>query len=356
MKAIDIFCGAGGFSSGISMAGFDVIFSNEIEPVFAESYKKNHPKTKIINKDIHDVDFKIELQKYNLQNIDLLFGGPPCQGFSTLGKKNEYDDRNSLFWQYLRCVEETNPNFLIFENVSGFKKLYKGRMFDILIEELSRLGYRVKYKILDAFDYGVPQHRFRTIVVGYKPYYSFDFPEPMQNTLTLWDAISDLPSILAGQSSNSYLEAKNQYQLFMRKDNKILTEHLAPKHGKKLLYMISHVPKGGSILDIPEELRPKSYFKNTYARLVEDKPSPTITRNFSTPSSSRCIHPFLDRGLTTREGARLQSFSDNYIFCGSTSEKNLQIGNAVPPLLAYHLGLKIMKSFLQFYQNRDEIA
>lgn len=345
LTAIDLFAGAGGMSYGLKKAGFNVLLANEIEDAMCQTYRHNHPETKLIHQDISKVNFKDELLELGYEKVDLVFGGPPCQGFSTLGKKDEYDDRNSLFWQFLRVVGEVNPTMVLFENVAGFKRMYGGKMHNALLNELRRLGYQTKESILDAKDYGVPQTRLRTIVVGYKSGFEYELPKKTQKKLNLWDAISDLPIVKNRESSTHYLSPpQNEYQKYMREGVNRLSHHEAPSHGESLLKMMSFVPKGGSIADVPPELRPKSYFANTYARLLEDEPAPTITRNFGTPSSSRCIHPFADRGLTSREGARLQSFPDSYRFFGSKSMINLQIGNAVPPLLALKIGENILKA------------
>ena len=348
-NAVDIFAGAGGLSLGAINTGFSVVLANELEKDFAESYQLNHQQTKMLVGDIRQFDFAEELENIGLSGeMSLVFGGPPCQGFSTLGKKDEYDDRNSLFKQFLRVVKEVNPEFVLFENVAGFKRMYNGRIYEQLINELDNQNYKIHEKIINAVDYGVPQFRERTIIIAHKKGYQFNFPLKLSDKINLWEAISDLPQIAANEDSYIYSNIpQNDYQKIMRKNaNEELFEHIAPKHGEKLLTVIKSVPRGGSILDVPIELRPKGYFSNTYARLYDDRPAPTITRNFGTPSSSRCIHPFLNRGLTTREGARLQGFPDNYKFTGSRSSKNLQIGNAVPPLLAEAITKQIMQSLI----------
>lgn len=364
MNSIDLFCGAGGMSLGLKSAGFVVKIANELEKEFAETYKLNHKETLMVQADVRRTNFS-EILKNNFsdQKIHLVCGGPPCQGFSTVGKKNELDDRNSLYWEFLRVVAEINPDFVFFENVSGFKRMYQGKMFDCLVDYLSNnLKYTVHSNILNAADFGLPQIRLRTIVVAHKPEFKFEFPVPQygaDNTifvkknsyLTLEDAISDLPTINSGEISSKYLHFPlNEFQLEMRQNCNVLTEHCAPNHGESLIRLMKTVPYGGSILNVPLNLRPKSYFQNTYARLVWEKPVPTITRNFGTPSSSRCIHPVLDRGLTTREGARLQGFPDDYQFFGKKGSKNLQIGNAVPPIFAKVIGMKIRES-LKIYYN-----
>ena len=163
--------------------------------------------------------------------------------------------------------------------------------------------------------------------------------------LSLMEAISDLPPLGPNDSKNNYAgPPQNTFQKQLRNGEKKLTEHNSANYGEKMQKILSLVPAGGTVEDLPMNLRPKSYFKNTYARLLPNVPAPTITRNFGTPSSSRCIHPFQNRALSTREGARLQGFPDSYIFCGKRSSKNLQIGNAVPPLFGEVIGREILKA------------
>ena len=340
MKAIDLFCGAGGLSLGMHSQGVTTVLANDIDKNFASTFKVNHPDCNVICQDIHKIDFKKVVCSINLKDkVDIVSGGPPCQGFSTVGKKDQKDARNVLFWEFVRVVEEVRPRFVIFENVSGFKKMYQGEAFEKLVKELEALNYKVTSALLDAVEYGLPQKRQRTIVVGWvEKNKNFIFPEPSifitKKPLSLMDAISDLPPIMNGSKHDCYkTDPQNEYQIEMRKKSITLTEHNASNYGAKMQRILEIIPSGGSVKDLPLELRPKSYFANTYARLLPDKPAPTITRNFGTPSSSRCIHPFENRALSTREGARLQGFPDSYIFCGGKTNKNLQIGNAVPPIL-----------------------
>ena len=355
LSCIDLFAGAGGFSLGLSRNNIEIVIANEIEKDFAKTFELNHPKTKMLNEDIHNIDFKNELKKIGYKSIDILCGGPPCQGFSTVGSKNKKDKRNSLFWEFLRAVNETAPKAVIFENVAGFKSLYNGQAYETLIKELEKVGYSVFTDVLNAADYGLPQLRKRTIVVGVAKGYSFSFPKIIKSKnknlfedkyLTIMSAISDLPELNVGEEKNKYsCEPKNDYQKKMRGNIKILTEHNCSNYGERMQKIISLVPPKGDISDLPLSLRPKKYFNNVYARIDPTQPSPTITRNFGTPSSTRCIHPFQNRALSTREGARLQGFPDKFIFYGSKASKNLQIGNAVPPLLGEIIGKQIIKSF-----------
>lgn len=351
--AIELFAGAGGLSIGLEHAGIHVVIANEIMPDFAATLVENHPETNVLNADIHKIDFKKELKKLGLDSVDVLSGGPPCQGFSTIGSKNRQDPRNSLFYEYLRAVAESNPKYTIFENVSGFKRMYGGFAYETLVKELGDLGYETKSQILNAADYGAPQIRYRTVVLGWRRGLApLDFPPPtngkkegLKPYRTLMEAISDLPPIGAGESSNVYATLpQNDYQRRMRGSQEELLEHNASNYGEKMQEILRTIPEGGSINDLPMRLRPKSAYSNTYARLLPNQPSPTITRNFGTPSSSRCIHPYQNRALSTREGARLQGFPDNYKFVGGKQSKNLQIGNAVPPILGEAIADVVMQA------------
>jgi DNA (cytosine-5)-methyltransferase 1 len=353
---LDLFAGAGGLGLGLTWAGFKAQAANEYDGTFAETYACNHPETTVVAGNVLDSKIRSELIAA-ARGVDLIAGGPPCQGFSTVGKKDENDPRNKLFYAFLEIAGALKPRAVLFENVSGFRRMYDGRAFQALCQGLQDLGYAVpQCAILNAVNYGVPQSRERTFVVAFRQETPFHFPQRTHGDrsdlfrrhpqLTLENALSDLPVVQSAESSSRYLLApQNDFQKQMRAGaGQTLTEHDGPWHGERLLAVLSHVPPGGTILDVPERLRPKSYFANTYSRLWWERPSTTITRNFGTPSSSRCIHPLADRGLTTREGARLQSFPDGYRFAGSRIRKNLQIGNAVPPLLAQAMGKCIFQA------------
>jgi DNA (cytosine-5)-methyltransferase 1 len=356
MKAVELFCGAGGLGIGLKNAGFDIVLANEIEADFAKTFSINHPETLVINKDIHEIDFEKEATDLGIGRISLLSGGPPCQGFSTVGSKNKKDPRNSLFYEYLRAVNELQPDYILFENVSGFKSLYEGEAYRQLTRELGALGYDLSCGVLDASDFGLPQIRHRTIIVGWKKglrlvsipsptHYEGDNIFNLPQKLTLIDAISDLPPLKSGESCDYYAAPPlNEYQRYLRAGCSTLTEHNASNYGEKMQQILELIPAGGTVKDLPEHLRPQSYFANTYARLFPDRPATTITRNFGTPSSSRCVHPYQNRALSTREGARLQGFPDDYQFYGSKISKNLQIGNAVPPIFGEVVAKEIIKN------------
>ncbi len=364
LKVIDLFAGVGGLSYGFAHdKNFEIIAANEILAPMAKAYELNHPSVKVYCKDIKDFGLS-DLQKdFGIKEgeVDLVVGGPPCQAYSTVGKRLIDDPRGQLFQEYYRVLKEINPKAFLFENVKGLLSMQGGELFSTIMGLFKSLGYKVVYKVLNAADFGAPQIRERVIIIGSKLNSDFVYPEPthfnpeeaslltsnLTPYLTLAEAISDLPFITSGEEDFEYAEhPKNEFQKLMRQNApKKLMDHNAPKNNQKLVKLMECLPDGGTPRDVPEELRPKSGFANTYCRLWWNRPSTTITRNLSTPSSSRCIHPKAPRPLTTREGARIQCFPDDYIFYGSRSDRNLQIGNAVPTFLSIALKESIKSHF-----------
>jgi DNA (cytosine-5)-methyltransferase 1 len=310
--------------------------------------------------------------------FDIVVGGPPCQGFSSAGKRALDDDRNKLVLAFLRAIEITNPKIFVMENVTGFKTFQNGKIHKEVINFAKKLGYQVRSAIVLASLSGVPQRRKRFLLVGSKVgafkfpgelelpnddnlFDSNEFslekffiqkPEDGKEKWTFNDATSDLPSLKAGEKLEKYKSApKNDLQKYFREGSEKPLDHFAVGHRDYFIELLSYIPQGKSALDpevqklIPKKLRPTSGFKNSYQRIIGDAPSPTITRNFTTPSSANCIHPSQDRALSIREGARCQSFPDWFYFLGTTDEKRLQIGNAVPPLLGKAIGESILNSF-----------
>jgi len=352
LNVVDLFSGVGGLSYGFAKnKNFNVVLANEILPDMAKAYTLNHKNVKMYNEDIVNVSAKRIKEDLGNVQIDLIVGGPPCQAFSTVGKRLLNDPRAQLFREYFRLLEELNPKAFIFENVKGILSFNGGKLIKEIVESFENLGYHVKYETLDASTYGVPQIRKRVIIVGSKFGNDFEYPKQthgpdLKSLLTLSDAIGDLPEIGNGQSTTKYISGpKNEYQKLMRGKCKTLWDHESANNNDNLIKLMDALPDGGSPKDIDKLLRPKSGFGNTYCRLWWNKPCTTITGSFGTPSSSRCIHPKVPRALTTREGARVQSFPDNYKFYGSRSSKNLQIGNAVPPQLSHHLAKAIIEHF-----------
>jgi len=366
VKVIDLFAGVGGLSYGFAHdENFEIVAANEILKNMARAYELNHPQVKMYCKDIKDFGFKDLESDLGLGEggIDLIVGGPPCQAYSTVGKRLIDDPRGKLFQEYYRVLKEVNPKAFLFENVKGLLSMQKGELLETIVSLFESLNYKVEYRVLNAADFGAPQIRERVIIVGTKLHTDFKFPVPTHynpeenqlplNTdlkpyLTLADAISDLPFIKTGEKSFEYTsEPQNDFQRLMRKNAPSkLMDHSAPNNSAHLVKIMEMLPDGGNPKDLPEELRPKSGFPNTYCRLWWNRPSTTITRNLSTPSSSRCIHPKAPRPLTTREGARIQCFPDDYLFYGSRSDRNLQVGNAVPTFLSKAL-MESMKNHFE---------
>ena len=341
-KIIDLFAGVGGLSYPFHQDDdFEVVAANEILQEPAMAYSLNHPETKMYNTDIADFSVRQVYEDIGIKNIDIVLGGPPCQSYSTVGKRDLSDPRAGLFREYCRILKESSAKIFIFENVRGMLSIKKGALFQEMLSLFEGLGYAVQYQIMNAAEYGVPQIRERVIIVGTKNGISFSFPETTHGLdkkpfLTIADAVSDLPFIKTDEKSETYeTPPQNDFQKQMRKNgDSLLHDHSAPKNNERLVKIMELLPDGGTPKDLPEKLRPTSGFGNTYCRLWWDRPGTTITRNLGTPSSSRCIHPKAPRPLTTREGARLQSFPDNFKFYGSRGKKNLQVGEAVPPMLS----------------------
>ena len=352
-KVVDLFAGVGGLSYGFAHdPDFQIVAANEILEPMAEAYSKNHPSVKMYNKDIKDFSIDDLTKDLGIKrgDIDIVVGGPPCQAYSTVGKRLIDDPRGKLFQEYYRILKEFQPKLFVFENVKGLLSMQGGELIQTIIALFESIGYHMQKRLLNAADYGTPQIRERVILVGTLDNRPFVYPKPthydpelgtpkdttLKPYITLGEALGDLPSIRTGQSATHYATApQNDYQRLMRANAPDeIQEHEVPNNGAKLVALMEALPDGGSPKDVPAELRPSSGFANCYCRLWWNKPSTTITRNLGCVSSSRCVHPRDPRPLSTREGARLQGFPDDYVFCGKRGDKHLQIGNAVPTFLS----------------------
>lgn len=357
-NCIELFAGSGGLGTGFINSGFNIISANDIWEPASKTYKTNHPNVKYIVKDIADLKGSELLEGTGFTNndIDVIIGGPPCQGFSTLGKRFIDDPRNKLFKEYVRLVDEIRPKFFIMENVSGILTMENGQVLKSILNSFSEIGYRVEYRILNAAEYGVPQQRERVIFIGTRTNVIIKYPEKKysltnefgyKKALTLWDAIGDLPQSDEEEIVEYIKAPMNDYQKVMREGSKTISNHKPQIHNNKAKNMMKYIPMGKSAWDvkdkIPKEYMPTSGYGNTYARLDANQPGMTITRNFACISSSRCIHPYLNRGLTAREAARIQSYPDSYIFKGTKSDIHLQIGNSVPPVLASEIAKSVIE-------------
>lgn len=344
----DLFAGVGGLSEGFLMTGgFDIAFAVEFDKEIASAYQRNHAKTDVIAENICDIDAKSLHTKY--PQIDVIIGGPPCQGFSQKGKRLNLDDpRNFLFLQYVRFVSEFKPKYFVLENVPNIITTSNGYFKDQIVSEFEKLGYKVTYGILSASDFGVPQERRRAVFIGQLgDTLTIALPKPDGKHTTIKEAIYDLPFIESGEGaeqSEYTTEPFSDYQKELRRNCKILYNHVATKHSQKAIEKLKMIPKGAGKEVLPSELLTKSIYSGTWCRMIEDGLSITITTRFDTPSSGRFTHPILNRCITVREAARIQSFPDSYIFYGNKGAQMKEVGNAVPPFLARAIANEILKN------------
>lgn len=349
--AVDIFSGAGGMSVGAVMAGISPILAVEFDKYAAQTYEANHKKTKILPFDIKTVNPLDHTDKYPF----ILFGGPPCQGFSVANTKtrNLKNPNNWMFQEYLRFVKDLEPEWFLFENVVGFKSFNKGQ-FAIEVEKaLITLGYETNSAVLNAADFGVPQDRKRFFIAGHRldkggVKFDFDALEKVKRKVTVGEALKDLPSLMNGdkiEHTNYRPNITNAYIKLIRGKSKHAQQNFVTENKAHIIDRYRVIKQGENWKAAKHNglLTTYSNTKHThsgiYKRLEEHKPAVTIA-NYR---KSMLIHPHEDRGLSLREAARLQSFPDNFIFKGSLSFQQQQVGNAVPPILAKVIFKQIIK-------------
>ncbi len=337
MRIIDLFAGVGGLSQGFAKAGFGVALAVEYDAEIAEAFKLNHPDVPVIVNDIRNVDFSSVYKQ--IGPVEGIVGGPPCQGFSQKGqRKSVMDERNFMFRSFIEFVEVFRPPFFVMENVPNITTTEKGLFRKEAILAFEKLGYSVTFNVLNAADFGVPQLRRRAFFLGTLNGQAIELPTTNGKRTTVKEAIYDLPFIASGEGSKFYdyqSSPQSVYQELLRTDSPGIYNHLATSHSKIALERLSMIPKGAGREVLPPEHRTKSIYSGTWTRLREDELAATITTRFDTPSSGLFTHPILDRCLTVREAARIQSFDDKFIFTGNKTSQMKQVGNAVPPLLAY---------------------
>lgn len=387
-SVLDTFAGAGGFSLGFELAGAKVIGAIEIDSWACETFKFNHPEATVLQGDITTMTDDLLISTFGHLNPDIVLGGPPCQGFSICNKNSGdlKDPRNSLFEDFIRVGRLFKPKIMIMENVPNLVKAKtksEDLVIDIIKYELTKIGYHVEYRILEATDYGVPQIRKRLVVIASSMKLTNPFPEKthtiaspvnfldtgLKRCPTLWDAISDLPDIKAreGAEESEYSHPPlNNYQQILRNETKKLSNHKAMNHSKRIVERFASMNWGDSTSDVPDHLRPikrnstefsKKIYDQNNRRMHPDRQCHTIPASFY----ANFVHPYTNRNFTAREGARIQSFPDWYIFKGKPTvvshklleregrlaEKHLcqynQIGNAVPPLMAKAIAENILK-------------
>lgn len=339
MKIIDLFCGIGGLSLGFEQAGFEVVSAVDMWADAVKTY--NHNREEKVAEVISVEDFNVSKlpEIINNEKITGIIGGPPCQGFSTVGKREIEDPRNKMYLEFYKAVKLANPDFFVIENVKGMLTLNKGAFVKDLLERFGTkgLGYTISYKLLNAADYGIPQNRYRVFYVGIKNK-TFTFPEPFEYKLTAKDGISDLE----GATSEKYgSEPQNDFQRAMRGDNKHPLNQDYTNHTEQTISIISQVPDGGNIKDLPAEVWHVRKYNKAFERMGTFKPSNTIDtghRNY--------FHYAEPRIPTVRESARIQSFPDSFEILGTRGSQYKQVGNAVPPMLANIIAENIKKILL----------
>lgn len=354
MRAIDLFAGCGGLSIGFIRNGCAIEKAVEFDASIAETYRRNHPEVRMIVDDIRNVDHSGEFER---GCADVIIGGPPCQGFSMAGARIREgfmgDPRNYLFKHYFNVVKTVKPRAFVMENVKGIQTMQNGEIFaeiQRIFQDPSLLdgkAYHLYTRVVRAVDFGVPQKRERMIIIGTLRD-NVDFEKLWERTreeiraeqpdyfdeVTVRDAIGNLPAPSeSGEVKNP--APQTAYQRFLSCDGKTLQNHSKTRHSALAVDRMSRVDNGENFEVLEEDI--KSVHSGSYGRLCWDGQAPTITTRFDTPSGGRFTHPDEDRTLTPREAARIQSFPDDFVFCGNKTSVCKQIGNAVPPKISYFL-------------------
>ena len=362
--AIDLFCGAGGLSEGFRQAGFEVRVGQDLDFQAGKTFADTHPEAVFIGGPIQDVTGEMLLKASRLERgeLDVLIGGPPCQGYSVYNhQRGVHDPRAGLFREYLRIVDALYPKWLVMENVSGITSIANGGIVREIQDGMKKLGYRVEMKLLRAEEYGVPQERRRMFFIGTRTDKAIAFPEPthgpgLEPLVTIWDAISDLPKLTNGERREEHryrTAAATAYQQDLRGGACIVTNHSAPKLADVNVERMSHIPPGGSWRDIPFDLLPagmrrakRSDHTKRYGRPKKTDLACTVLTKCDLHWGAY-IHPNQDRSFSVREAARLQGFPDRFRFNGSRTEQYVQVGNAVPPLLGRAVAVALLMADAQ---------
>ena len=355
-SVVDLFSGAGGLSRGFYDAGYDVILGVDFDDAALRTFKANHGTAEIMKLDLfnHDnIDVIVDYLKKRDIKLDVLVGGPPCQGFSIAGPRDMNDKRNSLYLAMVKLAEKLKPQAVVLENVPGMLQTNGGIGAKRIIEDFQQIGYVMTPKLLYAPDYGIPQMRKRVFFVGLRDTDTeFEFPEAIMGKdeyITCEEAIGDLPSlqtpegeIIYGDDEQEYLcEPQSEYQKKMRKNSEKVHNHIGSIPIEKTKYMISLVPEGKNYKALPKEYQGLYKYHEALTRYHSKRPSNTINTGHRSH-----FHYKWNRIPTVRESARLQSFPDDFIFYGTKSEQYRQVGNAVPPMLGEVVAIKL-KEYLK---------
>lgn len=346
LNVLDIFCGAGGFSEGFRQAGYEIVAGIDNDPQALQTYGRNFGGEKAALWNLADTNglIKVAGMKKVFKNIDVIIGGPPCQGFSIAGKRSASDPRNKLYMAYIDLIKCIRPKAIVIENVPTMKSLFGGSYFNQILNDLTKLGFEAKHQILAAEKFGVPQKRRRLFIVGtLKGLGDFSFPHPEcdRKEITCSDAISDLPLLNSNPGANEMpypRPPENHYQKQIRNGCKVLTNHWAVIHNEKTKKIIRMVPDGGNYKSLPDSLWQTRKVNIAWTRMNSNSPCFTIDAGHN-----HHFHYKANRVPTVRECARIQSFPDHFLFVGNKTSQFRQVGNAVPPLLACAIALKLRK-------------
>jgi len=357
LNVLDLFCGCGGLSQGFIDAGYNVVMGIDFDDAALETYKYNHQDSDAAKIDLSNDKGIDEIEeRLKGKKIDVIIGGPPCQGFSLTGSRDINDTRNTLYLAVVKAVKRFMPKAFLIENVPGIATLYNGTIKQQIINTFEDMGYSVTVseKPLLAADYGVPQKRRRMFFIGFqKEYGYFEFPASTHNPnnyVTCEDALSDLPGREEelGEEIDEYtMPSQTSYQELMRRNSSKLYNHVATKHTDYVKWVISQVPEGGNYKDLPPGVGESRKFNEAWTRYHSKQPSRTIDTGHRNH-----FHYKYNRVPTIRENARLQSFRDDFIFLGNKTQQNRQVGNAVPPLLSYNLARAMYKQLIDDDANR----
>ncbi len=356
LQIIDLFAGVGGLSLGFEMAGFKVVLANEYDPSIADAYVRNRKDANMIVADITTLDIDTTFSEYK-GKVDVIIGGPPCQGFSQKGqRKSVLDERNYLFKYYYEVVKCVQPRYFVMENVPNLLTTEHGYFKEEIYNLFKAIGYTLNSGVLNASDYGVPQNRCRTCIIGHLGNHVVQMPEKHTLKVTVWDAISDLAFLESGEGTEEQeypTDPQTEYQALLRGKETVLHNHTITKHSKIALERLSMIPPEGGKEHLPAEHLTKSIYSGTWTRMSKNEQSVTITTRFDTPSSGKFTHPYLNRAISVREAARIQSFPDSFVFYGNKSSQMKQVGNAVPPLLAYEIAKAILNDMVNPHMEKE---
>ena len=340
-NVIDLFCGCGGLSLGFEQAGYNVLLGIDVWKDALETFRHNHKNGATLCADLTKVTGEDVARKIRFQTVDVIIGGPPCQGFSVAGKRIVDDERNTLYKSFARMVEYFSPKAFVLENVPNILSIGGGIVREAIIHDFQELGYNVNSKVLTASDYGVPQNRRRAIFVGLKEG-TFDFEIPkVEHKVTTAEALSDLPEGSQSYKSDYIYAPQSEYQTLMRQDSKGVMNHEVTIHNAQTTEIIAMVPDGGNYKDLPLQLQNTRKVHIAWTRLNSQKPSITIDTGHR-----HHFHYKWNRVPTVRESARIQSFPDDFEFLCSRTSQYKQVGNAVPPLMAKAIAEQLKKSLL----------